>query len=659
MRLESRPRRLALLGASLLAALLALGPLGAGAVAAASTDYVSKCSVNLRADASTGASVVDTIASGTLVTATGTVEGTAWSADCSGTVSGTSWYVITAVSGTSTQTKYGAATVYAATGLFSLAPAPPPPSNWLEGIDVSHWQGAINWATVAKYKAFAILKATESTTYADDTYVYNHANARANGIRTGGYHFAQPSTTAGDAVAEADWLVAHLNLQVGDLPPALDLERSNGLSVSAMQAWVKAWLNEVYAKTGVRPMIYTSPSFWRTYLGDTRMFADLGYTTLWIAHWGVTSPSVPGSNWGGKGWTFWQYSSNTPVPGISGNVDHDRFNGLDLTRVTYGADFKVSHAPASQSVEQGAGTSFAVSIDRTYFTLPVNLTVSGAPAGATVSLDKATTSGNGVTLSVTTSSTGTVTPVGSYPLTVTATSNGLTRTATPTLVVTDGLGPVLTAPASRMFAGSELGPGGLPGRTSWSGTDPSGVAGYELQAQVNGGAWTTVGPSPATTASFTESWTLNDTHRYRVRATDGAANTSAFKYGPTYKAIFTQDTSSTVHYSSGWTTSTPSLASGGTLHHTGTAGAWASFSFTGAGIAWVSYKGPTRGSARVYIDGAYLQTVSLYSASYVSKVVVFAKAWTSNGVHTIRIVNLATAGRPRIDLDAFARIVLL
>lgn len=206
----------------------------------------------------------------------------------------------------------------------------------LEGIDVSHWQNTINWTKVAAAgKKFAIIKATESTDYVDPLYATNHAGAKAAGLWTGAYHFARPSTNANDAVLEADHFAAVMNVGAGDLIPALDLEASGGLSVAALQAWVMTFVGEVTAKVGVRPMIYTSPAFWKKYMGDTQALADAGYKTLWIAHWGVTSPTVPANNWGGRGWTFWQYTSDGRVPGISGRVDMNRYRFQSFARVTY------------------------------------------------------------------------------------------------------------------------------------------------------------------------------------------------------------------------------------------------------------------------------------------------------------------------------------
>ena len=215
-------------------------------------------------------------------------------------------------------------------------PGSPPAavSATLEGIDVSHWQGTIDWTAVsAAGKRFAVIKATEATTFVDPQYVTNRAGAKAAGLRTTGYHFARPDTAAGDAVAEADHFVDVARIGGDDLIPALDLETTGGLGTTALQSWVAAWLGEVTARIGVHPMIYVSPNFWKTYMGDTTSFANAGYTTLWIAHWNVTAPSVPAQGWAGHGWTFWQYSNCGTVPGITGCVDLDRYNGTDLRPV--------------------------------------------------------------------------------------------------------------------------------------------------------------------------------------------------------------------------------------------------------------------------------------------------------------------------------------
>ena len=147
-----------------------------------------------------------------------------------------------------------------------------------------------------------------------------------------------PTTTRSPAATRAapppaDHFVDVAGFQSGDLLPVLDVEITNGLSKTAMQAWVAQFLDRVFQRTGVRTVIYTSPSFWKTNLGDTTAIALSGYSVLWVAHWTTaTSPTVPASNWGGFGWTVWQWTDRArgrhPVA-----VDRDRLNGTDITRL--------------------------------------------------------------------------------------------------------------------------------------------------------------------------------------------------------------------------------------------------------------------------------------------------------------------------------------
>ena len=112
--------------------------------------------------------------------------------------------------------------------------------------------------------------------------------------------------------------------------PVLDLESSGGLGVRKLKTWAKAWVARVDGQLGVKPIIYTSPSFWKTHMGRPRgsrtMATGCGSRTgpLRIA------PAMPAANWGGHGWTIWQYSSRGSVDGINGYVDLDRYAGTDL-----------------------------------------------------------------------------------------------------------------------------------------------------------------------------------------------------------------------------------------------------------------------------------------------------------------------------------------
>jgi GH25 family lysozyme M1 (1,4-beta-N-acetylmuramidase) len=335
------------------------------------------CNVYLRTNPSTTAKAKALVPLNTRVTLATYVTGTSWKTSCAGrTVSGTAWYRISAVNGKSVKTLYGVDYVYAASGLFTSSPttvpaAAPSPSptptpspggqpaptpvatpsptptptpykplpNTLEGVDISHWQNTIDWVSVAKAgKKFAFMKASEDVDYVDPTYRTNRAQAKANGIVVGAYHFAQPSTVVGNGAAQADHFIDTAQPQVGEILPVLDLERTNGLTDPQMIAWVREFLQRVQDRIGVRAIIYCSPNFWKTYMSDTTWFAQNGYQVLWIAHWTTaTTPSLPAGGWSGNGWTFWQYTSSGSVAGIGGRVDLDRFNGTSLSRVLISA----------------------------------------------------------------------------------------------------------------------------------------------------------------------------------------------------------------------------------------------------------------------------------------------------------------------------------
>jgi GH25 family lysozyme M1 (1,4-beta-N-acetylmuramidase) len=212
--------------------------------------------------------------------------------------------------------------------VFALA-SPAAAAPFARGIDVSRWKGSIVWPRVAHGGfRFAFAEATNGFT-ADPTFARNHSGAESAGLAFGGFHFARPggSTRQGviaNAIAQADLFVSVAQPQTGELAPVLDLERTGGLSAASLRAWTAAWLGEVQLQVGIRPTIYASPTFWRRAVGDASVFATSG-SSLWVAHWRVASPRVPAANWGASGWTFWQWTNCSRVPGIRGCVDGDRY----------------------------------------------------------------------------------------------------------------------------------------------------------------------------------------------------------------------------------------------------------------------------------------------------------------------------------------------
>ena len=187
----------------------------------------------------------------------------------------------------------------------------------LDGIDVSHWQGSIDWAAVRGSGVdFAFIKATEGGTYTDPRFARNWAAAADAGVMRGAYHYFRPNV---DPVTQAENFLRAARIGPNDLPAVLDVETSDGVAGDALLRAVRTWLETVERATGKRPIVYTYPDFWNRYASG-----PVGPYPLWIANYGRDQPLVP---IGWTDWTFWQYTSTGRVPGIVGDVDQNRFNG--------------------------------------------------------------------------------------------------------------------------------------------------------------------------------------------------------------------------------------------------------------------------------------------------------------------------------------------
>jgi hypothetical protein len=190
-------------------------------------------------------------------------------------------------------------------------------------------------------------------------------------------------------------------------------------------------------------------------------------------------------------------------------------------------------------------------------------------------------------------------------------------------------------------------------RLTWSGSDVgSGIASYDVARSYDGGAYATIA-SATTATSLNTTMTPGHTYRFRVMARDRAGNVSAWAYASTWSPSLIQQTSASVAYAGSWSTSSSTSNSGGSARSATAAGASATLSFSGRAVAWVTTLRPTDGVAKVYIDGVLAATIDTKGASTTYRQIVFSKAWTSYGAHTIKIVVAGTAGRPRVDVDAF------
>ncbi|SHK77713.1 lysozyme [Actinacidiphila paucisporea] len=198
------------------------------------------------------------------------------------------------------------------------------------GMDVSSYQGSVNWAGAwSKGAKFAYVKATEGTSYTNPAFTQQYNGSYNVGMIRGSYHFALPDVSTG--AAQADYFAAHGGGWSKDgktLPGALDMEYNPygatcyGKTASGMVSWITSFSKEYHAKTGRYPTIYTSTSWWSTCTGNSTAFsAD---NALWVARYASAVGALP-ANWGYQ--TFWQWADTGTFPG-----DQDRFNGA-LDRV--------------------------------------------------------------------------------------------------------------------------------------------------------------------------------------------------------------------------------------------------------------------------------------------------------------------------------------
>jgi hypothetical protein len=195
---------------------------------------------------------------------------------------------------------------------------------------------------------------------------------------------------------------------------------------------------------------------------------------------------------------------------------------------------------------------------------------------------------------------------------------------------------------------------GIPIRLNWTASTDSGsgLKDYILQRSTDGGAYTTIA-QPTTNTIDLQLSSSSHAYKFRVAARDKAGNVSAYATGVAFTTTNFSESSTAIAYTGSWPLSSSSSYMGGKAKAASAANATATLTLTGNRVAWLSAKTPTSGLARVYVDGALITTVDLYSASNQFKQVVFQKSWSDVKTRKLRIVVLGTAGHPRVTIDQF------
>jgi hypothetical protein len=237
-----------------------------------------------------------------------------------------------------------------------------------------------------------------------------------------------------------------------------------------------------------------------------------------------------------------------------------------------------------------------------------------------------------------------------------AANSGPAAAAVAATVRIDRTAPTSSAPTAALRNRVALSGASIPVTVSWTGTDThgSGVARYELARRANGGStWTKLSSSLA--LPFVNlTVPASGAFQFRVRAVDKSGNVGAWATGPNLTSRLIQETSASVRYRGTWRKTSSISLSGGSAKYAKTAGASATFSFTGRSIALVTTTAPTRGKVKVYVYGALVATIDLWSTSIRHRVLAWQKTWATSATRTVRLVIVGTHARPRVDLDAFA-----
>ena len=175
---------------------------------------------------------------------------------------------------------------------------------------------AVPTSVFASVVTFAFAKATDGTQSVDPQFSANWAGMKAAGVLRGAYVFYEVGQDPGQ---QAQDFISTVAMAPGDLPPVIDIERGQSGSASDMIGNLRSYIETLKAHYGLDPIIYTSPGYWNANFDES--FADC---PLWVAEYGVSAPK---ETRGWRYWTFWQHTQSGKVPGVSGNVDQNYFNG--------------------------------------------------------------------------------------------------------------------------------------------------------------------------------------------------------------------------------------------------------------------------------------------------------------------------------------------
>jgi subtilisin len=324
---------------------------------------------------------------------------------------------------------------------------------------------------------------------------------------------------------------------------------------------------------------------------------------------------------------------------------------LNVARLGARGDFSMAAGPAVTLSEAGGTAVFPVTVTRSATSFErIVLSADALPAGVKATFSAPSLYGfDGVTATMTVTVPNGLAQ-GTYPIKVSGAEHGIGHFAVATFIV-EGDPPIASPPTVDALPRSVLGATTVQARVVWpAAVDFSAIAGYEIQASVDGGGWGPTTALPPTPRVVTPILTLGHAYRYRIRARDAGGIWSEWATGNSYTAALAQDRSPSVAYRGTWVRIAYSGASGGNLTYAVAAGASAKLTFTGRAIGFIAPMGPTRGSAKIYWDGVYRTTISFKATKGQSRLVMYSIGSATLGTHTLEV---RLVGNGRVDVDAF------
>lgn len=187
------------------------------------------------------------------------------------------------------------------------------------GIDISHYQGKIEWDEVVKVQdsfpiSFVFVRATAGSVKQDRKFKTNWSKSKKKGFIRGAYHYYRPNE---NSILQANNFINTVKLQKGDLPPVLDIEDVPRIqSIENLKIGLRKWLNKVEKHYGMKPIIYSGESFYNDHL-----YKDFSEYTCWVANYNFYVENID------KDWNFWQFTDKGSVRGIKEFVDVNIYNG--------------------------------------------------------------------------------------------------------------------------------------------------------------------------------------------------------------------------------------------------------------------------------------------------------------------------------------------